>query len=74
MMDTAALLQIGSAGCAFVAAGLWWWSALGDAPPMTFDRIEDVQGWLNQAAQRNRWAAGFAGLSALLAGIATLLG
>jgi hypothetical protein len=73
-MHIQVLLQIGSAICAFVAAGFWAWSASGEAPKMTFKGIGDLTPYLNQSAQRNRWAAGFAGLSAALAGIATLCG
>jgi hypothetical protein len=39
---------------------------------MTFHGIGDLTPWLNQSTRRNRWAAGFAGVSALFAGIATL--
>jgi hypothetical protein len=67
-------LQFGSAACAFVAAGFWAWSAASKAPEMTFHGIGDLTPWLNQSARRNRWAAGFAGASALFAGIATLFG
>jgi hypothetical protein len=70
-MSFVAELQIGSAVCAFVAAFLWFRSATTDAPPMTFEGTEHLKAWLDKAARNNRWAAGFAGISALLAGIAT---
>ncbi|HXA23719.1 MAG TPA: hypothetical protein VNW90_15615 [Acetobacteraceae bacterium] len=69
-----AWLQIGSAICAFVAAGFWAWSAVGKAPEMTWAGIADLKPWLDDAARRNRWAASFAGLSAALDGLATLAG
>jgi hypothetical protein len=69
-----AWLQFGSAACAFAAAGFWAWSAASKAPEMNYDGIEALTPWLNQSARRNRWAAGFAGASALFAGVATLFG
>jgi hypothetical protein len=65
-------LQIGLAICAFAAAFFWFRSATSDAPPMTYEGIESLKPWLDQAAGNNRWAASFAGVSAVLAGIATL--
>ena len=65
-------LQIGSAICAFVAAFFWFRSATTNAPPMTWEGIGHLKPWLDQAARNNRWAAAFAGVSAALAGIATL--
>ena len=64
--------QIGSAICAFIAAFFWFRSATTDAPPMTYEGIERLKLWLDQAARNNRCAAAFAGISAVLAGVATL--
>jgi hypothetical protein len=65
-------LQIGSAICAFAAAFFWFRSATTNAPPMSYEGIERLKPWLDQAVRNNRWAAAFAGFSAALAGIATL--
>jgi hypothetical protein len=49
-----AWLQFRSAGCAFVAAGFWIWSAAGKAPKMTFAEIDNLEPWLDQSARR-KW-------------------
>ena len=67
------LLQIGSAVSAIAAAVFWFLSAF-NVPPMTYEGMERLEAVLNQAALRNRWAASLTGVSALLAGIATLAG
>jgi hypothetical protein len=67
-------LQLGSAACAFAAAGFWAWSAVGEAPKMTYKGVDGLTPYLNQSARRNRWAAGFAGASALFSAITTLFG
>jgi hypothetical protein len=68
-----ASLQIGSAVFALAVAGLWFWSGIGSAPPMTWDGIGHLTEWLNRAARRNRWAALAASAAAFLAGIASLI-
>jgi hypothetical protein len=73
-MSIVTWLQFGSAACAFAAAGFWAWSASGEAPKMTFKGVDDLMPYLTRSTLRNRWAAGFAGASAFLAGLATLWG
>jgi hypothetical protein len=70
-MGVVAWLQIGSAICALAAAVFWFLSAT-TPPPMTYQGMEHFPGWFKKTVLFNRWAAGFAGLSALLAGGATL--
>jgi hypothetical protein len=67
------LLQIGSAVAAFIAAWLWFRSAKHPAPKMTYDEIDDVTKWLDDAATLNRRAAVAAGMSAFLAGIGAIV-
>ena len=66
--------QTCSAICAFIAAFFWFRPAITSAPPMTWEGIGHLKPWLDQAVRNNRWAAAFAGVSAALAGMATLAG
>jgi hypothetical protein len=59
-------LQIGSALTGLVAAVLWFRSSASKAPPMTYEGIERLKGFLDGASRLNRWAAGVTGLSMLL--------
>ena len=72
--DVIAILQFGSAVSAFMAAWFWFRSAASKAPEMTWDGVGDLTSWLDQSARNSRWAAGFAGASAVFAGISTLFG
>jgi hypothetical protein len=73
-------IQYASAIFALAAAYFWFRSAMGNVPPPT-------SGWggsthkndpfmiaFNKSMSCNRWAAGFAAASAVLSGIATILG
>ena len=73
-MNIVVWLQTASAICAFVAAWFWFRSATGKAPETSYQNIGRLPRWLNQAARYNRWAALFAGVSAVFAGMATLCG
>ena len=64
-------MLIGSAVCAFISAFFWFRSST-TAPPMTYEGIERFGAWLEQTARNNKWAAAFAGLAAVLAGIAII--
>jgi hypothetical protein len=57
-----------------LAAWFWFRPAAGKAPEMTYTEIEGLTVYLHQSARRNRWAAGFAGASALFSAITTLFG
>jgi hypothetical protein len=71
-------LEIFSAVAAFGAAVFWFISAAGDLPPMASyfgaapptDPLYVAQ---QQGVRMNRWAASFAGASALSMAVATLL-
>jgi hypothetical protein len=65
--------QIGTAISALLAAWFWFKSASGEAPPAVWDQIDQLRPWLDQAAHLNRLAATWAGISALLAAITTVL-
>ena len=67
--DLVAILQIMAAFTALIAAFFWFRSASAKAPPITesWQGIIDLENWLNRVGKRNRWAAGFTGVSALLA-------
>jgi hypothetical protein len=69
-----AVLQFGSAVCAFMAAAFWFQSAYPSAAEMSYEGISLLTQSLNKASRLNRLAAGFSGISAGLAGIATLYG
>jgi hypothetical protein len=67
-------LDIGVAIFAFVAAIFWFLSAYGKLPPMIayWDAAPDSDPFYSAvkfAANMNRWAAGFSGMSALCVGI-----
>lgn len=65
-------LQLGSAITGLVAAALWFWSAAGKPPPMTWEGFGRLEAFLADAGQLNRWAAGATGVSMVLSAIATL--
>ncbi len=59
---------------AFVAAVFWFLSAYGKVPPLVayWDQAPDTDPFVmavKYAAQMNRWAAGFSGVSALCLGL-----
>jgi hypothetical protein len=68
------VLQLGAAFTALLAAWYWFCSARAKAPPMTWEGVGTLQGWLDEAAGHNRRAAAFAGASAFLTAISTALG
>jgi hypothetical protein len=74
MKALSTICQVLSAVAAFAAAWFWLCSAQGEAPPATWDAIEDLKPWLDEAASNNRTAAICAGISAALAGMGTLAG
>jgi hypothetical protein len=74
MKTLSMICQILSAVAAFAAAWFWLRSAWGEAPPATYDKIDSLKPWLDEAASKNRMAASFAGLSSVLAGIGILTG
>jgi hypothetical protein len=63
----------GSAVSGLVAAALWYMSAAGKAPKMTYAEMDDIPGFLDQVGRFNKWAAGFTGASILLSSIAMLV-
>jgi hypothetical protein len=65
--------QAGAAITALLAAWFWFQAAQGKAPPATYDQIDQLKPWLDQASHLNRVAATWAGVSALLAAITTAL-
>jgi hypothetical protein len=65
-------LQIGSALMGIFAAVLWFRSSASKAPPMTYEGVERLEGFLESASRLNRWAAGVTGLSMLLSAGAAL--
>lgn len=66
-------LQIGAVITGFLSALLWFKSAAGKAPPMTFEGVGRLEAFLDSAGRLNRWAAGMTALSMLFTAIATLL-
>ena len=71
-------LDIGAALFAFAAATFWFLSAYGKLPPIVtyWDQAPNNDPFylaVKFAANMNRWAAGFSGMSALCLGIRVLL-
>jgi len=66
-------LQLGSAITDLAAAALWFWSAAGKPPPMTWKGVGHLETFLADAGRLNRWAAGANGVSMVLSAVATLL-
>ncbi len=58
-------LQLGSAVTG-LAAVLWFRSAAGKPPPMTYDGVARQQAFLEGAGRLNSWAAGATAVSVLL--------
>ena len=58
---------------AFISAGFWLLSAKANAPLMTWAGIGDLPAFLNKVSRYNFVAALFAGLSAMLAALVTVL-
>jgi hypothetical protein len=78
MFTPVSWLNLGSAASAFGAAYFWFRSALGAVPPMVpyFDKAPPDDPFiraLEAAAANNRFAAGLAGVSAVLMAAATVL-
>ena len=79
-IQPSALLDLATALAAFAAAGFWFWSAATPIPRLSIPyggQISDESPWPNamrKVAVRSRWAAGFAGVSALFAFGSALLG
>lgn len=73
MTDLLLLLQLGSAGAAFIAAWFWFQSGRGKAPPDTWEGSALMPDYLNSISRNNRRGATWAGISALLAAITTLI-
>ena len=67
-------LQLGAVVTAFIAAWFWFRSARRAAPPITWDGMGELEGWLNYTAKNSRLAATFAGTSAFLGTISILTG
>ena len=77
MQIVAFVLNLVSAGSALAAAFFWYLSARNRLPPMTayWDGVPNTDPFfvaMQAGVRLNRWAAGFAALSALTAGLATL--
>ena len=73
MKMTIIIGQSGTAIAALLAAWFWFRSARGEAPPATWDQIEYLKPWLDSAAHLNRQAATWAGISAIIAAITSVL-
>jgi hypothetical protein len=67
-------LQLASAAVALAAAGLWFWSAFVDIPPMTYEGIERLKSALDMQARRNKASAIVTGIAILLGAAATICG
>jgi hypothetical protein len=77
MQVAALILNFTSAGSAFAAAVFWYLSARNKLPPMGsyWDGVPDNDPFfvaIQAGVELNRWAAGFAAVSALCAGLAAL--
>ena len=75
------LVDLGSAGAALVAAGLWWWASRVPIPPFPdvgFDSyssvFDPVWNALSTGSRRNAWAARSAALAAALQAVSSMLG
>ena len=68
-------LQMVAAITVLIAAWFWYRSACEKAPPVStsWQGIIDLEKWLNRVGSHSRRAAGFTGISALLAGTSTIL-
>ena len=64
--------QMSSAISGAVAAVLWFCSASGDAPPMTYEGVGRLKSFFDNASRLNKWAAGVTGFSMLLSALASL--
>ncbi len=65
--------QIGSATTGFIAAVLWFKSAVIKSPPMTWEGVGHLETSLNEIGRLNKWAAGLKGISILLFAAESLL-
>jgi formate hydrogenlyase subunit 3/multisubunit Na+/H+ antiporter MnhD subunit len=65
-------IQIGSAITGLVAAILWFLSAKSAAPAMTYEGLDRLKPFLDQAGRYNRWAAFFTAISMLLSAAVSL--
>jgi hypothetical protein len=66
------ICQIGSALTGLVAAILWFIAAASKTPPATWNGIDKLPAYLDQASRLNKWAAGFTGVSMVLSAGATV--
>ncbi len=71
---TVPCLQIVSAGAALMSAVFWGWSAMANVPAfMTYEGLGNLPKLLRKVSKLNMIAAVFAAVSALAAGLGTLL-
>jgi hypothetical protein len=68
------MCQVGSAVTAGLAAWYWFRFAAKPAPPMTFDQVDGLTTYLDDVSKQNRKAAGWTGVSVVLAAVATVCG
>ncbi len=73
MKATIFACEMATAAAAIVAAWFWFRSAQGEAPPATWDQIDQLKPWLDEVARLNRWAATWTGISAALAALSAFL-
>jgi uncharacterized membrane protein len=66
-------LQVAETLAAFISAGFWLISARANAPLMTWSGIGDLRKFLNRVSRYNFVAALFAAITAILAGLVTML-